>query len=240
MREVLLPIDRRRLPALVHRTREARGIVIVLHDVGVDRRDPRARRLARRLRAAGYATVQPELLDRREARERHDAIDVDLHCSRLVQVVDWVCRQPWAAGLRVGIVAGDIGASVALMAAARRPAQVRALVCRDGRPDCSPGCIPRVGAPTLFLVDRDGWPYRRVYDALPAEKAMVRMESFDARRVAEKASDWLARHLPYGSTSTGRTPASRPRSISSSSSARRSTARSPRRLPRGGMRSEGA
>lgn len=240
MRQVLLPVERRRLPALVHRTRGARGIVIVLHDVGVDRNDARARRLARRLRAAGYATVQPELLDRREARERHDAINVELQCGRLVQVVDWVCRQRWAAGLGLGIVAGDIGASVALMAAARRPAQVRALVCRDGRPDCSPGCIASVGAPTLFLVDRDGWPYRHVYDALPAEKAMVTMESFEAGPVAEQAREWLARHLPYGSTSTGRTPARSPRSVSSSSSGRRRTARSPRRLPRGGMRSDGA
>lgn len=194
MKELAIPVDGERLPALVHRTRAAHAAVMVLHDTGLDRKAPGTRRLAAMMRAGGFATVQPELLDRIEAHERHNAIDVDLQSSRLIRIIDWLREQHWSNGLRLGLLAGDIGASVVLHAAAQRPREVGAVVCRDGRPDCCPSWIGRVLAPTLLLVERDEWPYRHVFDALRCEKELV-VAPMGERPVADAACAWFRRYL---------------------------------------------
>jgi len=190
MREIAIPVGGRRLAALLHKPRATSGIVVVLHDTGADRHDAQDRRIVAKLRAARFATLQPELLDRREARERHDAFDIELQCSRLLEVIAWVRAAPWAGGLPLGLFASGIAASVALLAAAKRPGEVRAVVCRDGRPDCAASSLPQVSAATLLLAERDGWPYRQVYDALRCEKELRVTDA-----VAEPACGWFARHL---------------------------------------------
>ena len=192
MREIAIPINGRRFAALLQKPRATSGIVVVLHDTGVDRHDAQDRRIVARLRAARFATLQPELLDRREALERHDAFDVELQCSRLLEVLRWLHAAPWAQGLPLGLFATGIATSVALLAAAKRPREVGAVVCRDGRPDCCLWSLPQVSAATLLLVEQDGWPYRHVYESLHCEKEM---KVVVADAVAEQACHWFARHL---------------------------------------------
>lgn len=203
MREIAIPINGRRFGALLHKPRDATAIVVVLHDTGVDRHDARNRRIVARLSAARFATLQPELLDLREAVERHDAFDIELQCARLLEVLAWVRSAPWASGLPLGLFASGIGASVVLLAAAKRPDEIGAVVCSDGRPDGCPSSLWQVRAATLLLVEQDGWPYRQVYEHLRCEKEMRVLPgtadlfgqpaSVDA--VAQHAGRWFSRHL---------------------------------------------
>jgi putative phosphoribosyl transferase len=203
MREITIPIRGGRLAALLHKRRGATAIVVVLHGTGVDRHDARNRRIVARLSAARFATLQPELLDPREAVERHDAFDIELQCSRLLEVLAWLRSVPWARGLPLGLFASDIGASVALLAAAKRPNEVGAVVLGDGRPDCCPSSLWQVRAATLLLVEQDGWPYRQVYESLRGEKEMRVLpdgvdlfgEPASVDAVAEHAARWFSRYL---------------------------------------------
>lgn len=197
MTEIAIPVDERELAATLHRPAEPAGVVLFVHGTGVDRHDARDLRLAAGLEKVGLAALQPDLLDPRQACDPCNALDVELQCGRLLQALDWLERQPWAAGLPLGLFGGGIGAGVVLLAAASRPERIRALVCRDGRPDSALFRVPAVTAPTLLLVERDDWPYRQVYDALPGPKELVVIPRLGraAGAVGRHAQRWFTRYL---------------------------------------------
>lgn len=203
MNEIAIPLDARRLAALLHRPRHARGTVVFVHGIGVDRHDEREAHVRERLGSAGYATLQPELLDPQEACERHHVVDVELQCARLLQVVDWLDGNAWARELPLGFYASGLGASVALLAAARRPQRAAAIVCRSGRPDSALYWLPRVKAPTLFIVDEPDWASEQACDKLAAEHELVVVASGSHRFLergaleilAQRAGQWFDRYL---------------------------------------------
>ena len=54
--------------------------------------------------------------------------------------------------MRIGFFGASTGAAAALIAAARRPEAVRAVVSRGGRPDLANDALEHVFAPTLLIV----------------------------------------------------------------------------------------
>jgi dienelactone hydrolase len=201
MSEIAIPVAGRSLPALLNRSESAVGVVVFVHGTGVDRRDPRDAAVAEALGGARLATLQPELLDARQALDQANALDPGLHLARLRAVLDWLEAQPWAAGLPLGLFGSGIGSGVALLAAAERP-RLGAVVCRDGRPDIALFRAASVQAATLLLVEADDWPYRQVLEALPGAKELVVVaadagfrEAPSVSQVAEQACRWFARHL---------------------------------------------
>jgi dienelactone hydrolase len=203
MNEIALPVAERPLAARLQRPDAALGLVIFVHGSGVDRHDARDRRVAAELATAGLATLQPELLDAREAREPGKVLDAELHCARLLQALEWVGREAWAAKLPLGLFGSGIGAGAALLAASARPDRIAAVVCRDGRPDIALFRAGLVKAATLMLVEQDGWPYRDVYEALSVPKELVVVpaerpgfaEPAAMQQVAEHARRWFSRYL---------------------------------------------
>ncbi len=131
---------------------EAGGMVFFAHGSGSSRSSPRNRFVARRLNEAGLATLLFDLLTEREAAERTNVFDVDLLGRRLVEAIDWHRGQAGLEGLPVGVFGASTGAAAALIAAARLPGTVRAVVSRGGRPDLAGDALGRVLAPTLLLV----------------------------------------------------------------------------------------
>jgi dienelactone hydrolase len=203
MTEIAIPAGGQPLPATLRQPPRPGGVVVFVHGSGVDRHDARDVRIALALGDAGFATLQPELLDARQACDPCNALDLELHGSRLLQALDWLEREPWAAGLPLGLFGAGIGAGVALLAAASRPKRIAAVVCRDGRPDTALFRASSVTAATLLLVEQDGWPYREVYEALPGPKELLVVPSgsgvFDEAAaigaVAQHAQRWFSRHL---------------------------------------------
>ncbi|MFD5450195.1 dienelactone hydrolase family protein [Streptomyces sp. NPDC003470] len=137
----------------------ARGVVLFAHGSGSSRLSPRNRAVAAGLRAAGFGTLLLDLLTRDEEREdmataRH-RFDIGLLARRLADAVDWLAGRPDTAGLPVGLFGASTGAAAALIAAAERPASVRAVVSRGGRPDLAGDAVPLVAAPVLLVVGGD-------------------------------------------------------------------------------------
>src|SRR5919199_1131263 len=189
----------------------AGGVVLFAHGSGIGRLSPRNGYVARTLQSAGLATLLIDLLtedeERADARTGHLRFDIDFLTERLLAATDWLLRAPETAGLGLGYFGASTGAAAALQAAALRPAEVRAVVSRGGRPDLAMASLARVRAPTLLIVGGDDIPViplnRQAYDALRCERELVIVpgashlfeEPGALEEVARLAADWFARHL---------------------------------------------
>lgn len=156
-RAVQLPLgDGQRLQADLVTPVPTAATVIFAHGSGSGRRSPRNRRVAAAMHEHGFATLLFDLLTPRE--EDLDAVDarfrfdVELLAGRLLVASAWVHAEPALASLPVGYFGASTGAAAALIAAARRPEWVQAVVSRGGRPDLAGVSLERVVAPTLLIV----------------------------------------------------------------------------------------
>lgn len=136
------------------------GVVVFAHGSGSSRFSTRNRQVAQALLDAGLATLLLDLLTEQEeaadARTGHLRFDVDLLAGRVVAAIAAIRREPLTASLPLGLFGASTGAAAALIAAAREPDAVGAIVSRGGRPDLADAALPRVAAPTLLLVgERD-------------------------------------------------------------------------------------
>jgi putative phosphoribosyl transferase len=137
----------------------ARGVVLFAHGSGSGRHSPRNRFVAAQLREAGLATLLVDLLTEKEESidqyTGHLRFDIGLLADRLLVATEWLAADPRTAGLAVGYFGASTGGGAALVAAARRPDRVGAVVSRGGRPDLAGDALPAVQAPTLLIVGGD-------------------------------------------------------------------------------------
>jgi dienelactone hydrolase len=189
----------------------ARGLVLFAHGSGSSRRSPRNRYVAGVLQQGGLATLLFDLLtedeERRDARTAELRFDIPRLARRLVAATDWIASRAETAGLPLGYFGASTGAAAALIAAAERPASVRAVVSRGGRPDLAHDALPRVQAPTLLIVGGADAPVielnRRALASLVVEARLEIVpgaghlfeEPGTLEEVARLARAWFERHL---------------------------------------------
>ena len=189
----------------------ARGIVLFAHGSGSGRHSPRNRYVAESLREVNLATLLIDLLTPEEEevdlRTRHLRFDIGLLAARLAGATDWLAQEPDTQGLRVGYFGASTGAGAALVAAAKRPEAVGAVVSRGGRPDLAGEALPRVAAPTLLIVGGEDEPVvgmnREALGQIRAEKLLEVVpgathlfeEPGKLEEVARLAAEWFVRHL---------------------------------------------
>ena len=134
----------------------ATGIIMFVHGSGSSRFSRRNRAVADVLLRSQLGTLLLDLLT--ESEERTDAVtaefrfDIPLLAERTTGVVDWVTESTHAAALPLGLFGASTGAAAALIAAAKRPQAVGAVVSRGGRPDLAEAALEKVTAPTLLIV----------------------------------------------------------------------------------------
>jgi dienelactone hydrolase len=140
----------------------ATAIVVFAHGSGSSRFSPRNRSVARALNDVGLATLLFDLLtageDEIDRRTRELRFDIGLLAGRLGGAVEWAARQESTRGMGIGLFGSSTGAAAALIAAARHPGAVGAVVSRGGRPDLAGGALAEVRAPTLLIVGGDDVP----------------------------------------------------------------------------------
>src|SRR5262245_23690805 len=151
-REVKVPAGRHQLEGILVVPSSARGIVVFAHGSGSGRFSPRNQQVARALQQGGLATLLLDLLEETEAHDRDKVFDIELLAERLEFTADWLAHEPDTCALRLGYFGASTGAGAALVAAARQPGMVGAVVSRGGRPDLAWDDLPAVRAPTLLLV----------------------------------------------------------------------------------------
>lgn len=138
------------------------GVILFAHGSGSSRLSPRNRQVAESLVERGLATVLLDLLTDEEEREdqitRELRFNIPMLAGRLTGAVDWLREDPDLGQLPVGLFGASTGAAAALISAAHRPGHIAAVVSRGGRPDLAGDSLPRVDAPTLFIVGGEDTP----------------------------------------------------------------------------------
>jgi putative phosphoribosyl transferase len=191
---------------------EARGLVVFAHGSGSSRHSPRNRMVAVSLNDAGFATLLFDLLtpaeERVDDRTREYRFDIPLLAERLLAAGDAAAGRPDTAELPVGTFGASTGAAAALVAAASRPGEVRAVVSRGGRPDLAGDALPEVRAATLLIVgSHDPQVIELNHEAaarMTCEREIAIVpgathlfeEPGTLEDVARLALDWFDRHLP--------------------------------------------
>ena len=189
----------------------ARGLVMFAHGSGSSRFSSRNRYVADVLRQSGVGTLLIDLLTRDEEsvdlRTAHLRFDIGLLADRLVGASEWLAKQPETMSLKLGLFGASTGGGAALVAAARVPERIHAVVSRGGRPDLAGPALPAVQAPTLLIVGGDDGPVigmnQEAYDQMSCERQMVIVphashlfeEPGTLEEVARLAAEWFTRHL---------------------------------------------
>ncbi|GIW73258.1 MAG: DeoR family transcriptional regulator [Planctomycetota bacterium] len=187
------------------------GLVLFAHGSGSSRHSPRNRFVAQALNRAGLGTLLFDLLTpaegRRDELTRELRFDIELLARRLVGAIDWASHEQSTRGLALGLFGASTGAAAALIAAAERPALVRAVVSRGGRPDLAAAALGRVQAPTLLIVGGEDRPVialnRQASEQMRCEHQLSIVpgaghlfeEPGALEQVAQLAAAWFARHL---------------------------------------------
>jgi pimeloyl-ACP methyl ester carboxylesterase len=189
----------------------ATGIVLFAHGSGSSRLSPRNRKVARELQDGGLATLLFDLLTPMEEEEDKRTgelrFDVKLLADRLVTVIDLVAEGLGEGVFRIGLFGASTGSAAALIAAAKRPKLVRAIVSRGGRPDLAESALASVRAPTLLIVGaQDPQVLQLNMNALAQLKCIKRLEvvprathlfaeAGTLEQVSWLARDWFNQHL---------------------------------------------
>jgi putative phosphoribosyl transferase len=188
----------------------ASAVVLFAHGSGSSRTSPRNCYVARGLNEARLATLLVDLLTPEE--EKIDLVtgqlrfDIDLLAARLIDVTDWLTRQPETRHLHIGYFGASTGAAAALDAAAARQHVIGAIVSRGGRPDLASE-LTRVRAPTLLIVGgKDAQVIavnRLAFETMRCEKDLAIVpgalhlfeEPGALDEVSRLARQWLERYL---------------------------------------------
>jgi dienelactone hydrolase len=168
---------------------------------------PRNRLVSRGLNDSGLATLLFDLLTEEEATDRSNVFDIAFLGNRMLEAIRWARTDAEVRRLPVGLFGASTGAAAALVAAAKLPNDIAAVVSRGGRPDLAANALPRVKAPTLLIVGGADYGVielnEEAFATLTCEKRLAIVPEathlFDEpgtlEQVIELAGQWFETHL---------------------------------------------
>lgn len=191
--------------------RSARGLVLFAHGSGSSRFSSRNRSVAEELRSGGLGTLLIDLLTQEEEqidmRTAHLRFDIELLAQRLVGTIRWLAQNPETSRMKVGLFGASTGGGAALVAAARLPDRIAAVVSRGGRPDLAGEALSLVKAPTLLIVGGNDVPViamnREAYEKMNCERKLEIVprashlfeEPGALEQVARLAREWFQKYV---------------------------------------------
>jgi len=189
----------------------AKGVVLFAHGSGSSRFSPRNQYVAKEFNKAAIGTLLFDLLTQEE--EEEDVVtaeyrfNIALLAKRLIGATQWLRNDPLTKWLAFGYFGASTGAAAALIAAAKLPSDIVAVVSRGGRPDLAGEYLASVVAPTLLLVgglDTEVIELNRLaMDQIANEKKLVIIpgathlfeEPGTLEEVAKFSADWFLRYM---------------------------------------------
>jgi putative phosphoribosyl transferase len=208
---VKIPVDKATIEGNLVVPQGAKGVVLFAHGSGSGRFSPRNQYVAKVLNKAGIATFLIDLLTKEEEeidmQTAQFRFDIDLLAHRLIGATEWLKKNPTTKNLAFGYFGASTGAAAALIAAAKLTEDIKAVVSRGGRPDLALEHIPRLKAPTLFIVGGNDTVVielnKKAMKNFPAEKKLEIVqgashlfeETGKLEEAAKLATNWFAKYL---------------------------------------------
>jgi predicted phosphoribosyltransferase/predicted alpha/beta-hydrolase family hydrolase len=197
------------LRAILGRPLNPKGVILFSHGSGSGRFSPRNQYIADIFNRHGFATVLADLLTENEAEHRENVFDIELLSHRMILLTQWLQNHPDYRHLPLGYLGASTGAASALVAAARLPNQIQALVSRGGRPDLAAKALRQVQCPTLLLVGGNDFGVIELnegaFQQLQCTKDLEIIpgathlfeEPGALEQVADRALRWFERHFTF-------------------------------------------
>lgn len=190
---------------------DARGIIVFAHGSGSSRHSVRNRYIAEKLNESNFATLLADLLTLEEEeideQTRQWRFDIPMLARRLSDIAAWLQRDLDLRDLKIGWFGASTGAGAALIAAARNPENVMAVVSRGGRPDLAGESLSDVKAPVLLIVGGNDHQVlelnRRALEKLNAQSKLEIVpgathlfeEPGALEAAAQLAASWFEKHV---------------------------------------------
>jgi len=206
----IVAVGPRKLEGILRDSEGAAGLVIFAHGAGSSRLSTRNNYVAERLGKRGITTLLFDLLTEEEALDRANVFDIPLLSGRMIEAVRWARDEPELSERTIGLFGASTGAAAALVAAARAPEDVAAVVSRGGRPDLAGTALADVKAPTLLVVGGADFGVielnEQAASVLRCEWRLAIVpcathlfeEPGTLDRVVDLAADWFEAHLCAG------------------------------------------
>ena len=210
-KEILIHINGKNIYGNLKIPKKAEGLVIFAHGSGSGRFSTRNNYVAGILNKNNLGTLLFDLLTAEEEKiDNYTAeyrFNIELLANRLIDVTDWLVKEPSLKGLKLGYFGASTGAAAALIAAAKRPSIIYAVVSRGGRPDLAMESLPEVKAPTLLIVGGNDFEVielnRTAYKNIPAKKKLEIIpgathlfeEPGTLEEVARLSAEWFLKYL---------------------------------------------
>ena len=210
-KEILIHINGKNIYGNLKIPKKAEGLVIFAHGSGSGRFSTRNNYVAGILNKNNLGTLLFDLLTAEEEKiDNYTAeyrFNIELLANRLIDVTDWLVKEPSLKGLKLGYFGASTGAAAALIAAAKRPSIIYAVVSRGGRPDLAMESLPKVKAPTLLIVGGNDFEVielnRTAYENIPAKKKLEIVpgathlfeEPGTLEEVARLSVDWFLKYI---------------------------------------------
>jgi putative phosphoribosyl transferase len=153
-------------------------------------------------------TPNEEAVDRKTAELR---FNIPLLAKRLVEVTRWIAQNPQTRNLAIGYFGASTGAAAALIAAARLPGMVAAVVSRGGRADLAGEELGSVRAATLLIAggldEMVIQLNQQALDQLRCESKRLILvpgathlfeEPGALEQVSTATAEWMVRYLDHG------------------------------------------
>jgi putative phosphoribosyl transferase len=189
----------------------AKSIIVFAHGSGSSRFSPRNNYIAELMNRTDLATLLIDLLTTEEESideyTRQYRFDVDMLADRLIASTLWLKTTSITKNLSIGYFGASTGAAAALIAAAKQPQHINAVVSRGGRPDLAGELLTKVQAPTLLIVGGyDTEVLKLNKDALKLIRAEKKLEVVPGAthlfeepgkldEAAKLAINWFQKHL---------------------------------------------
>ena len=210
-KEILIHINGKNIYGNLKIPKKAEGLVIFAHGSGSGRFSTRNNYVAGILNKNNLGTLLFDLLTAEEEKiDNYTAeyrFNIELLANRLIDVTDWLVKEPALKGLKLSYFGASTGAAAALIAAAKRPSIIYAVVSRGGRPDLAMESLPKVKAPTLLIVGGNDFEVielnRTAYENIPAKKKLEIVpgathlfeEPGTLEEVARLSVDWFLKYI---------------------------------------------
>jgi pimeloyl-ACP methyl ester carboxylesterase len=200
---LIIPAGRRELECQLLLPAGARALVLFAQGNGSN--NQRSQLVAAALRERRLGTLLFDLLTPEESAT--PPFDVPLLASRLSEVTEWMRGRRATRDLPLGYFGSSTGTAAALIAAAKKPRSIFAIVSRGGRPELARDALERVQAPTLLIVGGEDATVLEqnegALERIPARKHLVVVPGATALfeepgslyEVGRLTSDWFLDHL---------------------------------------------
>ena len=210
-KEILIRINGKSIFGNLKIPEKAEGLIIFAHGSGSSRFSTRNNYVAGILNKNNLGTLLFDLLTAEEEKiDNYTAeyrFNIKLLAKRLIDVTDWLIKEPSLKNLKLGYFGASTGAAAALAAAAKRPDIIYAVVSRGGRPDLAMESLHGVKAPTLLIVGGEDFEVielnRTAYENISAKKKLEIIpgathlfeEPGTLEEVSRLSAKWFTRYL---------------------------------------------